>query len=81
VNAETFFVYAGLYGFFVFFTLHLQSLGFSPFEAGLVNTPPSIALIVLAARFGALADRRGPRLFLTAGPALVAAGTLLTLLV
>jgi EmrB/QacA subfamily drug resistance transporter len=80
-NAETFLVYAALYGFFVFFTLHLQSLGFTPFEAGLVNTPPSLVLILLAARFGALADRHGPRLFLAAGPALVAAGTLATLLV
>jgi EmrB/QacA subfamily drug resistance transporter len=80
-NAETFLVYAALYGFFVYFTLHLQSLGFTPFEAGLVNTPPSLVLVLLAARFGALADRHGPRLFLTAGPALIAAGTLLSLLV
>ena len=80
-NAETFLVYAALYGFFVYFTLHLQSLGFTPFEAGLVNTPSSILLVLLAARFGALADRRGPRLFLTAGPALVAAGTLAAALV
>jgi EmrB/QacA subfamily drug resistance transporter len=77
-NAETFLVYAALYGFFVYFTLHVQTIGFTPFEAGLVNVPPSVVMILLAARFGALADRRGPRLFLAAGPALIAAGTLLT---
>jgi EmrB/QacA subfamily drug resistance transporter len=78
-NAETFLVYAALYGFFVFFTLHVQTIGFTPFEAGLVNVPASIVMILLAARFGMLADRRGPRLFLAAGPALIAAGTLLTI--
>ena len=74
-NAETFLVYAGLYGFFVFFTLYLQFLGFTPFEAGLLNIPSSLILILLAARFGALADRHGPRLYLTVGPALIGLGT------
>ena len=75
-NAQTFLVYAGLYGFFVFFTLYLQFLGFTPFEAGLLNIPSSVVMIVLAARFGALADRQGPRLYLTVGPALIGLGTL-----
>jgi EmrB/QacA subfamily drug resistance transporter len=74
-NAETFLVYAGLYGFFVFFTLYLQFLGFTPFEAGLLNIPSSLIMILLAARFGALADRHGPRLYLTVGPALIGLGT------
>src|SRR4029453_15721908 len=69
-NAETFLVYAGLYAFFVFFTLYLQFLGFTPFEAGLLNIPSSIVMIVLAARFGGLADKHAPRLYLTCGPAL-----------
>jgi EmrB/QacA subfamily drug resistance transporter len=75
-NAETFLVYAGLYGFFVFFTLYLQFLGFTAFEAGLLNIPTSIVMIALAARFGGLADTHGPRLYLTLGPALIGAGTL-----
>ena len=75
-NAETFLVYAGLYGFLVFFTIYLQFLGFSPFETGLINIPTSIVLIFLAARFGALSDAHGPRLFLTLGPALMGLGTL-----
>lgn len=80
-NAQTFLVYAGLYGFFVFFTIYLQFLGFTPFEAGLLNIPSSLIMIALAARFGALADRHGPRLYLTLGPALIGAGTLIFLLV
>ncbi|HXV96047.1 MAG TPA: MFS transporter [Gaiellaceae bacterium] len=80
-NGQTFLVYAGLYGFFVFFTLYLQFLGFTPFEAGLLNIPASLVMILLAARFGALADRHGPRLFLTVGPALIGIGTLVFALV
>jgi EmrB/QacA subfamily drug resistance transporter len=75
-NAQTFLVYAGLYGFLVFSTLYLQFLGFTPFEAGLLNIPTSVVMILLAARFGGLADRHGPRLYLTVGPALIGLGTL-----
>jgi EmrB/QacA subfamily drug resistance transporter len=80
-NLETFVVYAALYGFFVFFTLYLQFLGFTPFEAGIINIPASLVMILLAARFGMLADRQGPRLYLTTGPALLGVGALLFLLV
>jgi len=77
-NAETFLAYAALYGFLVYFTLFMQSLGFSPFETGVITTPPTLVMIALAARFGALADKHGPRLFLTAGPALIGVAILLT---
>jgi EmrB/QacA subfamily drug resistance transporter len=80
-NLETFLVYGALYGNLVFFTIYLQFLGFSPFEAGLLNIPTSAIMIALAARFGSLADRYGPRLFLTLGPSLVGLGTLLYLFV
>jgi EmrB/QacA subfamily drug resistance transporter len=80
-NAQTFLVYAGLYGFFVFFTIYLQFLGFTAFEAGLLNIPTSLVMILLAARFGALADRHGPRLYLTLGPALMGVGTVVFMLV
>ena len=80
-NLETFLVYAGLYGFFVFSTIYLQFIGFTPFETGLINIPMSLVMILLAARFGALADRHGPRLYLTLGPALMGTGTLVFLFV
>jgi EmrB/QacA subfamily drug resistance transporter len=76
VNLETFVVYAALYGSLVFFTLYLQFLGFSPFETGLIQVPTSLVMILLAARFGALADRHGPKLYLTVAPALLGLGAL-----
>jgi EmrB/QacA subfamily drug resistance transporter len=78
-NAETFVTYAAIYGYLVFFTLYLQTLGFSPFEAGLISTPSSIILVLFATRFGTLADKHGPRLYLTLGPALIGAGALLSI--
>jgi EmrB/QacA subfamily drug resistance transporter len=77
-NVETFLAYAALYGFLVYFTLFMQTIGFTPFETGLITTPTTLVMILLAARFGALADRHGPRLFLAVGPALIALAILLT---
>jgi EmrB/QacA subfamily drug resistance transporter len=76
-NAETFLVYGALGGMFFFFTIYLQFLGFSPVAAGLANVPGSVVMILLSARFGKLADEHGPRLLLTVGPTLVAAGMVL----
>lgn len=78
-NLETFVVYAALGGTFFYVTLYLQFIGFTPFEAGLASIPTSVAMILLAARFGRLAGRRGPRLYLTVGPLLFGVGTLLFL--
>jgi EmrB/QacA subfamily drug resistance transporter len=78
-NLETFFVYAALGGLLLFWTLYLQFLGFRPLVAGLLNVPTSLVMIFLAARFGALADRHGPRLYLTVGPLLLGLGMLLFL--
>jgi MFS family permease len=78
-NLETFLAYAALGGVLLYLPIYLQFLGFSPFQAGLALIPIDIVLILLATRAGALADRHGPRLFLTAGPALLGAGTLVWL--
>ena len=78
-NLATFLIYGALYGVLVFLTIYLQFLGFTPFEAGLLLVPTSAAMIFLAARFGALADRHGPRLYLSGGPALIGIGALLFL--
>jgi len=78
-NLETFVVYGALYGQLVYVQLYLQFLGFSPFEASLISIPASAIMILLASRFGSLADQHGPRLYLTLGPFLVGVGILLIL--
>jgi len=80
-NLETFLVYGAIYAQLIYFQLYLQFIGFSPFEASLVTIPSGALMILLAARFGALADRSGPRLFLATGPAMLAVSILLILLV
>jgi EmrB/QacA subfamily drug resistance transporter len=78
-NLETFLVYGALYVQLIFVQLYLQFIGFSPFEASLLSVPASAIMILLAARFGKLADQNGPRLYLTVGPLLVGIGILLIL--
>lgn len=78
-NLETFFVYAAVGGFLFLFPIYLQFLGFSAVQAGLANLPVSVAMILLAPRFGKLADAYGPRVFLCVGPLLIGAGMLLLL--
>jgi MFS family permease len=76
-NLETFFVYGALGANFFYVTIYLQFLGFSPLAAGLVSVPGSLVMIVLAPRFGRLADERGPRAFLTGGAVLIGVGLVL----
>ena len=77
-NAVTFAVYAGLGGMFLLLVVHLQTVaGFSPLAAGTALLPVTAAMALLSSRSGALAARIGPRLQMTAGPLLCAAGALL----
>lgn len=77
VNLSTFVIYGALYVTLTFQGLFLQgTLGYTPTGAGLVALPAGVLLIVLSTLVGRLAARIGPRLFLTAGPLLMAAGLL-----
>src|SRR5215217_190698 len=79
-NIQTFAMYGGMAVQAFFLTLFLQQVaGFSALEAGSAGLVPTIVMFLLSRRFGALADRYGPRWFLTVGPLLVAAGFLLLL--
>ena len=74
-NVETFAMYGGLGLLFFFLVLFLQQVaGFSALEAGTASVPVTVVMFVLSMRFGALADRYGPRLFMGAGPLIAAAG-------
>ena len=77
-NVETFAMYAGLSILFFFLILFLQQIGgYSPLKSGLATLPVTIVMFALSRRFGALADRFGPRFFMGAGPLLAAVGLLL----
>jgi len=76
-NVETFSMYAGLAILFFFLTIYLQQIGgYTPLQSGLATLPVTIVMFALSKRFGALADRHGPRLFMGAGPLLAACGLL-----
>jgi len=77
-NLVTFVVYAALGGVFFLLVAFLQiSLGYSPIEAGAASLPVTVLMLLLSARSGALAQRIGARIPLTAGPLVIAAGLLL----
>ena len=77
-NIETFSMYAGLSILFFFLILFLQQIGgYTPLQSGLATLPVTLVMFALSRRFGALADRFGPRLFMGGGPLLAACGLLL----
>ncbi len=79
-NLATFSLYASLNVVIFFLVVFLQQVdGYRPLTAGLATMPTSIIMFLLARRFGALADRFGPRLFMGFGPLIAAAGLLLLL--
>jgi EmrB/QacA subfamily drug resistance transporter len=81
-NVETLAMYAGLAVLFFFLVLFLQQVGgYTPLQSGLTMLPVTIVMFVLSRRFGALADRYGPRLFMGVGPLLAGAGLALFQLV
>ena len=74
-NVETFAVYAGLGILFLFLILFLQQIGgYSPLQSGLATLPMTLVMFLLSRRFGMLADRYGPRLFMGLGPLVGAVG-------
>lgn len=77
-NLVTFAVYAAMGGMFFLLVAFLQiSLHYSPIAAGAALLPQTVLMLLLSSRSGALAQRIGPRIPLTVGPLLIAAGMLL----
>lgn len=78
LNGYTVAIYAALIGQSFFLAVYLQNVaGYSALATGLATIPMTVLLLVGSARAGALATRIGPRLPLTVGPLLAAAGLLL----
>ncbi len=77
-NAMTLLVYASLGAVFFFLTLQLQTvLRYGPLEAGLASLPVTVLMLLLAAKGGELGARIGPRVPMTVGPVVCAAGAAL----
>jgi EmrB/QacA subfamily drug resistance transporter len=77
-NLTTLTLYAGLGIATFFLILFIQQVGgYTPIEAGLSLLPVTIMMFLLSRRFGALADRVGPHLFMSVGPIVAGFGLLL----
>lgn len=79
-NVATVGIYGGLSIATFLIVIYLQQVGgYSAFAAGTALLPITIIMFFLSSRFGALASKHGPRLFMTVGPLLVGAGFLMML--
>jgi hypothetical protein len=74
-NIVTFIVYAALGGALFLLPIQLQQVSrYTALEAGISLLPVTVIMLLLSARSGALADKIGPRLQMTLGPLVIAAG-------
>lgn len=81
-NLATLSIYAGLSVATFLITIFVQQVGgYTATEAGLSLLPITIIMFFLSSRFGALAGRLGPRLFMTFGPIIGGIGFLTMLAV
>jgi len=77
-NMMTLLIYGALGAVFLLLVLQLQTVaGFSPVAAGTALLPFTAVMLVFSARAGALAGRIGPRIPMTIGPLVAAAGLML----
>ena len=77
-NAVTFVDYAALGGALFLVPVVLQEVsGYSPLEAGMALLPLTAIMLALSARSAALSARIGPRLQMSVGPVVIAAGMVL----
>ncbi|MEA2429859.1 MAG: hypothetical protein QOI19_332 [Thermoleophilaceae bacterium] len=74
-NVATLTMYAGLGGALFFVGIYLQQVAsYSALKAGAAFLPLTAMTFALARRFGALADKHGPRWFMGFGPVIGAVG-------
>ncbi len=79
-NIQTLSMYGGLGITFFLLVLFLQEVaGYDALHAGFALMPTTLVMFALSKRFGKLADRFGPRLFMGVGPLVAAAGLALML--
>ena len=79
-NLMTFVVYAALGAVLLFLVLQLQTVsGYAALQAGVATLPITVCMLFLASKGGELGTRIGPRIPMTFGPLVMAAGTVLLL--
>ncbi|MGP5197135.1 MFS transporter [Arthrobacter rhombi] len=79
-NLATAAFYAGItLGTFIIPIFLQETAGFTAFSAGMATIPLTLMSLALSALFGTFAGRYGPRLFMSVGPVIGAAGFLLML--
>ncbi|GAA0554733.1 MFS transporter [Paractinoplanes ferrugineus] len=77
-NLVTLLVYAANGGVFFLVVINLQVVaGFTPLASGIAMLPVTVLMLLLSARAGALGQRIGPRIPMTAGPVVCAAALVL----
>jgi EmrB/QacA subfamily drug resistance transporter len=77
-NAATLTIYGGLGAAPFFLVLYLQQVaGYTALQAGLATLPVTAIMFTLSRRWGAMADRIGPRLFMAVGPLIAGVGVAL----
>lgn len=76
-NISTLLIYGSLYVLGQFSALFLIGvLGYNEIGFGMATVPATLFLVFFSTRFGALADRFGPRIFMAIGPAIMGLGML-----
>jgi Na+/melibiose symporter-like transporter len=76
-NVSTLLIYGAIYVMIQFAALFfIGVVGYNEVAFGVVTIPTSLFLALFSARFGALADRYGPKFFMTIGPILMGTGLL-----
>jgi EmrB/QacA subfamily drug resistance transporter len=74
-NLSTFVIYGALYVTLTFLGIFLiGTLGYNEQAAGIAGVPSTLFLVLFSSRFGKLAARFGPRLFMSMGPAVMSLG-------
>jgi EmrB/QacA subfamily drug resistance transporter len=77
LNASTLVIWGALYVLFYVISIFTQgTLGYTAAAAGIAGTPGIVFMVAFSSRFGELAARRGPRLFISAGPVIMGVGIL-----
>jgi EmrB/QacA subfamily drug resistance transporter len=76
-NISTLLIYGAIYVMVQFAALFMIGvLGYNEIGFGVATIPTTLFLALFSTRFGALADRYGPRIFMALGPALMGLGLL-----